>query len=464
MGLIPRKYTVFLAWRYLTRRLLSLVAVFALGAAVWALVLMPSVMSGFQEEFHARLRGTLSDLSIWSARPFAIPDDPAIMTYLAGLPNVAAVAPYLEHPGLNRRVDKIDYCFLRGVIPEREAQVSVFRDMLVSERDAFLEIEGYELRSPAEKADLDLLAEGMSDTVDADAIFDRMRHGDPEAPDLPGIVVGIYFAKSYRGGLQVGDVLRLTTASGEGEVAEDKRFTVVGFFRAGHHETDRRVLYMSLKTLQEFIGVQGKVTGYSMRLTDHTKADVTKRAIVDGIMESATHPTPLPALEGYFVKTWKERHKNLLAAVQMEKLLIRLITGMIVVAASASIFLVLFMSVHTKVRELGILRAVGATRSGVLSLFVGQGLALALCAMAVGIAFGILTGDYINELADFVHYWTGWHPFPPEIYYIEEIPVKFVPSEMLVNFGVTLALGAAAALIPGVMAALRPPLKSIRYD
>jgi len=440
------------------------VAVFALGAAVWALVLMPSVMSGFQEEFHARLRGTLSDLALWSARPFSIPDDPAISTYLAGLPNVAAVAPYLDHPGLNRRVDGIDYCFLRGVVPEREAQVSIFRDMLVPEREAFLEIAGYELAGADERADLELLSSGMAGAVDADAVFEQLRSGHPAAPELPGVVVGLYFAKSYRGGLQLGDVLRLTTASSDGEVAEDQQFTVVGFFRAGHHETDRRYLYMSLTALQQFIGVEGKVTGYSMRLIDHTQADVTKKAIVEGILGAGTRPTPLPALEGYFVKTWKERHKNLLAAVQMEKLLIRLITGMIVVAASASIFLVLFMSVHTKVRELGILRAVGGTRSGVLMLFVGQGLAIALCAMAVGVAVGILTGAYINELADFVHRTTGWHPFPPDVYYIDEIPVKFVPAEMIVNFGVTLALGAAAALIPGVMAALRPPLKSIRYD
>src|SRR5690606_34273965 len=117
---------------------------------------------------------------------------------------------------------------------------------------------------------------------------------------------------------------------------------------------------------------------------------------------------------------WEERNENLLRAVQMEKLLIRLITMMIVIAASASIFLVLFMSVHTKVRELGILRAIGATRSGVLALFVGQGLAIALLAMAVGIGAGIVTGAYINEIADLIHRTTGWHPFPPDIYYIEE--------------------------------------------
>ncbi len=463
MALLPRKYTFFLAGRYLTRRLLSLVAVLALGAAVWALVLMPSVMSGFQEEFHRRLRGTLSDLTLWSARPFALPDDPAIERYLEGLPNVVASAPYLENPVLNKRVDKIDYAFLKGVIPEKEAEVSVFRSYFLSPREAFLQMQDFDLRGEEEQADLQMIADTLPAEADAEAIFEHLMKGHPDEPDLPTVAVGIYFAKSYQGGLMLGDTIRLTTASEEGEVAQDKRFKVVGLFRTGHHDTDRRVLYTSLPALQEFIKVPGKVTGYSLKLADHKLAPLTKEALKQDIRQAAVKPIPLPALEGYYIKTWEERNQNLLRAVQMEKLLIRLITMMIVVAASASIFLVLFMSVHTKVRELGILRAIGATRSGVLGLFVGQGVLIALLAMAVGIGAGILTGAYINEIADTIHRTTGWHPFPPDIYYIDEIPVKFVPQEMAVNFLATLALGSVAAFVPGLMAALRPPLKSLRY-
>ncbi len=464
MALLPRKYTLFLAWRYLTRRLLSMIAVFALGAAVWALVLMPSVMSGFQEEFHRRLRGTLSDLTVWSARPFTLPDDPAIETYLEGLPNVVAAAPYLENPALNKRVDKIDYCFLRGIDPTKEAEVSVFRTYFISPRDAFLQLEDFDLRSAEEQENLQLIADTLSAEVDVDAVFRQLVAGHPDDPELPAIAVGIYFAKSYPGGLMIGDTVRLTTASEEGEVAQDQAFRVVGLFRTGHHDTDRRVLYMSLPVMQRFIKVEGKVSGYSLKLKDHQQAHLTKDALAHGIRNAAIEPIPLPALEGYYIKTWEERNENLLRAVQMEKLLIRLITMMIVVAASASIFLVLFMSVHTKVRELGILRAIGATRSGVLALFVGQGLAIALLAMTVGIGAGIVTGAYINELADLIHRTTGWHPFPPDIYYIEEIPVRFVPAEMAVNFLATLLLGSIAAFVPGLMAALRPPLKSIRYE
>jgi len=107
---------------------------------------------------------------------------------------------------------------------------------------------------------------------------------------------------------------------------------------------------------------------------------------------------------------------------------------------------------------------VGGTRAGVLSLFVGQGLAIALIGMAVGLGLGILSSLYINEAADKIYQLTGWHPFPPDVYYLERIPTRIDAMENVVNLGVTLALGSVMAIIPGVLAALKPPLKSIRYE
>ena len=191
------------------------------------------------------------------------------------------------------------------------------------------------------------------------------------------------------------------------------------------------------------------------------KAKETKAQLASDIR---TGSSPLPRVGGYFLKTWEERNENLLKAVQMEKLLIRLMTIATVFAASISIFLVLFMTVHGKTRELGILRAVGATRFGVFSLFVGQGLLLATVSMILGLGLGLLGGSYINETADLLERFTGWHPFPPEVYYLEKIPMKFVWADIGVNFGITLMLGAIAAVFPACIAALRPPLRSIRYE
>ena len=452
-------YKLFLTVRYLTRRLLSLVSIFALMFATAFVVVAPSVMSGFQDEFHKRMRGALSDVTVWSSKPFSMSDDPSTVTYLANLPNVAAVAPYVENPALDKHVNKIDYCFLRGIDPVKEAEVSKFKDYFLSARETHLKLERPETKSAEEAAVIRELAGTLDGTVDVEQIYKELNEGHADEPELPTIAVGVYYLKRWD--LQVGETVRLTTASDEGEVNEDKKFRIVAAFSTGKHEFDRRLVVMSLKSIQTLIGISGKVTGYSMRLTEYEKAKDTKAQLRSDILNGSS---PLPRVGGYYLKTWEERNENLLNAVKMEKLLIRLMTIATVLAASISIFLVLFMTVHGKTRELGILRAVGATRLGVFSLFVGQGLLLALVSMLLGLGAGILFGSYINEIADFQQRFTGWHPFPPEVYYLDKIPMKFVQFDILVNFGITLILAAGAAFFPALIAALRPPLRSIRYE
>lgn len=454
-------YKLFLTLRYLTRRPLSLVAIFILTHAVAALVIAPSVMNGFQTEFHKRVRGTLSDVAVYSGRPFDFEEDQATLDGLKALPGVTHVAPYIENPALDRHLRKIDYCMLRGVDPVAEEQVSSFGEYLLSPRDIFLAVNDYD-RQPADvqKSIDDMAAEfDLAKTPNKQAIYRMLLEGDPQDPDLPTCVVGIYYLVAW--GLRVGDEVKLTTARETGEVNQDKLFKIVGAFSTGFSENDRRQIIMSIRSLQEFAGVPGRISGYSLRTADYTQAGVTRKAI-----EQAIQKGKLPGLldRPYVAQTWEERNQTLLRAVAMEKLLIRMMMFLMVILASASIFLVLFMAVHTKVRELGILRAIGGTRRGVLSLFIGQGFAIALTGMLLGLGLGVLLSLYINEAADLIDRVTGWHPFPPEVYYLDKIPTRIDLQENAVNFVVTLALGSLAAIVPGFLAAWRPPLKSIRYE
>jgi len=458
-------YELFLTWRYLTRRPLSLVAVICLGISVAVLVVAPSIMNGFQTEFHKRIRGTLSDLTFASARPFGLPEDAELEAALGELPHVEAVAPYLENPALDKHLRKIDYCFLRGVEPRKEARVSNFEDYLMSEQAVERRLNEERYRDPELLEAMEPILAEMPAEVDLDQIYRELEEGDPRHPDLPTCVVGIYFMIAWD--LRVGDTVLLTTASQEGEVAQDVEFVVVGAFSTGFSEKDRRLVVMSLENLQEFCGVPGKVSGYSMRLGDYARAHETKDALKEAIRpaDGRSSRFPLPEeVRSYYVKTWEEHNVTLLRAVAMEKLLIRLMTFLIVVAASATIFLVLFLAVYTKVRELGILRAVGGTASGVLTLFVGQGFLMALLGMVLGLGLGILFSQNINEIADFIDALTGWHPFPPDVYYLDRIPTRIDASENLQNFAATLVIGSLAAFLPGLVAALKPPLKAIRYE
>jgi ABC-type lipoprotein release transport system permease subunit len=493
-------YKLFLTIRYLVKPL-SLVTIGALALSVIIFTAAPSVMNGFQEDFHARVRGTMSDMSLKSDRPLDVPLSPKIENALASVPGVEAVAPFIEHPALDRQLNKIDYCMIRGIRPEQEERVGEFRKFVLSDRDWFLEREGFDVASPERKKD-DLAMAANLAPVESDAeteLADAKKGGNPDEikaaekrlekakahiPDLyrklaegvedpmeptrrlPAVLAGIFFLSVYN--LEVGMTVKLTTAAGEGtEIQQDREFVIVGAFKAGSHDTDRRTLYMDLKTAQKFIGTD-RVSGYAIKLKDYNQARVTKRACaragVEAVQQVAEEQN-IPIRSRYVnVWTWEEQNENLLRAVGMERLLIRLITFMIVLAASATIFLVLVMTIQFKVRELGILRAVGGSWKGTLLIFLGQGFLLAFIGMILGSALGLLGAHYINELADFIHKLTGWHPFPPEVYYLERIPSKIYWSELATNAVITLALGFVFSVFPALVAALRPPIRAIRND
>jgi len=462
-------YKLFLMWRYLTRRVLSLVAVIALMLSVGVLVVAPSIMSGFQEEFYKRIRGTLSDMTMSSGRPHGIPQDPLAELRLEKLPHVDAIAPYVENPALDKHLEQVDYCFLRGVDPEREAKVSKFADYLMSPRAILEEVAKQNL---AAREILDVLEDPDADPElhaayeefypaepDEDLVYTQLNEGIPGDADTPTCLVGKFYLRYW--GVDVGDSIVLTTASSDGEISEERAFRVVGAFQTGVSEKDRRLIVTSLRSLQEFIGVEGRVSGYSFKLDDYQNADTTRAELSKLVRAGAFRDL---SEDGMYLRTWEQHNVQLIKAVRMEKLLIWLMTLLIVIAASATIFLVLFMSVHTKVREIGILRAMGASWNGVLGLFVSQGLLLALIGILLGYLLGNLFGWNINEIADWIESWSGWHPFPPEVYYIDKIPYKPSPTDTAVNVAITLGLGAFAAFVPGVMAAFRPPLKAIRHD
>ncbi|MBL4850483.1 MAG: ABC transporter permease [Planctomycetes bacterium] len=456
-------YKLFLTWRYLTRRLLSLVAVFILMLAVAVLVVAPSIMSGFQSEFHKRLRGNLSDLVYYGSIPYSVADDERIKTTIESYPNVVAAAPYLENPAIDKHLKKVDYVFLRGIVPEQEERVTELRSKFISEAEKYRLLNDYRLQKPERKAEIDEICELMEDTPNIERIYRELMGGHPDEPEVSTCVVGIYYLKRWK--LDIGDHARLTTASDEGEVEQDREFRIVGVYRSGQHEFDRRVIVMSLASMQEFVKVPGRVTGWSVKLKDFNKAEQTKQRMIEEIRYGSLRKIALrDEATGFFIQTWEERNENLLKAVAMERLLIKMMTVLIVLAASASIFLVLFMTVHSKVRELGILRAIGASKLGVLSLFVGQGFLIAFVAMSLGLLLGWGFATNINEFAAFQFQFTGWHPFPPEVYHLDRIPVQFSLKDNLWNFVITLSIGSGAAIIPGGMAALKPPLKAIRYD
>jgi lipoprotein-releasing system permease protein len=490
LTLVGRKYLSFITFRYLRNRFLSYVSVFIIAFSVIFLVIAPSVMNGFSVEFRNKVKGTLSDLMVWGPTPFSFPapmsyenfKDPEermavqqqllneIYSEMRNVTGVKEISPYIDNPAIYEHRKTIDYCFIRGANLELESKVTEFASYLLSNKKIY-EIVNEEKIRRADVDELefhnDMMSE-LSDKIDLKKLLGIMKEGHsafnpetgkPTNKKYPGVIVGIYFLKNYR--LKLGQIIKLTTASDSNEVAENNKFVIVGAFQSGFYEPDRRKLYMSLESAQKFINIEKRISGISIKCEDGRKADEVRLEIGDFVyhlMESGKFPKRSPA------QTWEEKDANLLRAVQMEKLMIRLITAMIVLSAMGTIFVILLMSVREKARDLGILKALGGTTFGILRIYVGQGVILTVLGVGLGIAMGIALSLHLNEIADFLHSVTGWHPFPPDVYYLEEIPVLIDLGEIMEIVGITILAAIVMAVFPGLWAACLDPMEAVRYE
>jgi lipoprotein-releasing system permease protein len=218
---------------------------------------------------------------------------------------------------------------------------------------------------------------------------------------------------------------------------------------------------MSLKAAQDFVKVEERISGISIKCVEGSAAEDVRPEIGKRVqMLIAEGKFPARSL----ARTWKEKDQTLLQAVQMEKLLIRMLMFIMVLLAMGSIFVVLYMSVREKARDLGILKALGGTPNGILSIYVGQGVSMSLLGVLLGLGVGLFLSLRVNEVCEVIQLFTGWHPFPPDVYYLDRIPSKIDFAEVLQTVVATTVFAILLSIVPGLWAANLDPIDATRIE
>ncbi|HEY7724634.1 MAG TPA: ABC transporter permease, partial [Anaeromyxobacteraceae bacterium] len=263
---------------------------------------------------------------------------------------------------------------------------------------------------------------------------------------LPGIAVGREMARALR--VFVGDVVQLVSPFGDlgpaGPQPRSRPFRVAAVFYCGFFEYDMKFAYLRLADAQRFFGAGASVTGLELRVRDVDAA----RPVMRGV---------LARLEGfpYRVRDWGELNRNLFSALMMEKVVMAVILGFIVLVASFIIVATLVMQVLDKRREIAVLKSMGAGLPSVMKIFVAEGLAIG----AVGTAFGLILGLGTCLFIDRVGI-----PLDPEVYYISNLPVRMDPLEFSLVALLAVALSYLATLYPASKAARLEPVEGLRAE
>ena len=381
----------------------------ALG--VTALITVLSVMNGFEQELRDRILGMASHATITTYEG-RLADWQGLAQTLDGQAHVIAMAPYVRGESMLSNGKQVSGALLRGVLPEKEGDVS----------DVVSHIKG---------GDLGLLKEGEY-----------------------GIILGSELAIVLAAG--VGDSITVVspqvTIGPTGILPRLRRFTVVGIFEVGMFEYDRGVALVHIKDAARLFRLEDSVTGLRLKLDDIFDAPVVARAISNQLQGD------------YRVQDWTRQHANFFRAVKTEKRVMFIILTLIVAVAAFNIVSTLIMVVTDKRADIAILRTLGATPLSIMTIFIIQGIVIGVMGTLLGVAGGVGLALNVETIVPAIERFFNVQFLAADVYYISDLPSDLHWNDVWVMASVSLGLSLLATLYPAWRAARTHPAEALRYE
>jgi lipoprotein-releasing system permease protein len=414
-------YELILGWRYTragraTRRngfisFISGVSMLGIALGVAALIVVLSVMNGFQKEVRDRMLGVLSHIELFEPGGQAIPNLESVLATVSKNPEVVGAAPFVGAQALLARGEDMKGALVRGIDPALEPQVTD-------------------------------LAKDLSQTV-----LPRL------VPGEFGIILGGELARSL--GVGVGDSVTLIAPSGQvtpaGVVPRIRQMSVVGTFDSGHYEYDSALALLHQDDAARIFRVEGP-TGVRIKIRDlHQAREVA--------IELASQLDP-----GLLVRDWTRQNRTWFAAVQLEKRMMFIILTLIVAVAAFNLVSTLVMTVTDKRADIAILRTLGASPKSIMGIFMVQGAMVGVIGTGLGLLLGLGIAFNIDTIVPALERALGASFLPQDIYLISRMPSDPQRSDIMPIAVISLVLAFLATIYPSWRASRVNPAEALRYE
>jgi lipoprotein-releasing system permease protein len=389
---------------------IALVSMSGIALGVAALIVVLSVMNGFQRDVRDRMLSVLAHVEIFSPTG-SMPDWQLTAKEAKTNKEVIGAAPYVDAQALLTRGDSVSGVALRGIEPSEEPQVS--------------------------DIDKEMKAGSLNDLT----------------PGSWNIVLGADLASSL--GVQAGDKITLVAPEGTitpaGMLPRLKQFNVVGVFESGHYEYDSTLALINIHDA-EILYRLAAPSGVRLRLKDMQRAPEVARQL--------TH-----TLSGdLYIRDWTQQNKTWFSAVQIEKRMMFIILTLIIAVAAFNLVSSLVMTVTNKQADIAILRTLGAQPGSIMKIFFVQGVTIGFVGTALGVALGCLIAWSIPWTVPAIEHVLGVQFLPPSVYFISELPSELVASDVIRIGLIAFVLSALATLYPSWRAAKVRPAEALRYE
>jgi lipoprotein-releasing system permease protein len=419
-------FELLLALRYLRPKrtfvsIITLISIVGVALGVAVLMIVISVMSGFDRDLREKILGFNAHLKIYqNGRP--LENYSPLMNLVASNKNVRGVAPFVlgqvlvvtQPPKGQSKLTGAPW--VRGVDTARESSVSVLPQSIVSGK------------------------------------FDLSGRG---------IVVGSQFAENLN--LSVGDKVSIYSPADIEKMEKERGkpdeeavlpddYTVTGIFDVGYWEYNATVVVTSLEDAQDLYNLDDNVHGLMVILRDPYQAAQVRQELLKTLGPS------------YNISTWTEENSGILNALIVEKNVMFYILFFIVLVAALCILSAQITFVVQKTREIGMLKALGASNLQISGVFLSQSAIIGVLGVISGYGLGMLALTYRNEFLHFMNRMTGFELFPASVYGFGDLPAVIDPHDIAVICGLSFVICIFGGVLPAIRAGRLKPVEALRYE
>jgi lipoprotein-releasing system permease protein len=428
-------YELILGWRYTragraTRRngfisFISGVSMLGIALGVAALIIVLSVMNGFQKEVRDRMLGVISHIEVFAPGGGALLDPPKTLAEIKANPNVVGAATFIAAQALLARGEDMKGTMVRGIDPALEASVS----------DIFAEVKASRVMGS-------VVAESYKESVIKKLL-----------PGEFGVVLGGELARAM--GVVEGDSVTLIAPNGQvtpaGVVPRLKQMTVVGTFDSGHFEYDSALVMMHQDDAARIFRLEGP-TGIRIKLKDLHQA----REVAQELSQSLSGDL--------LIRDWTRQNKTWFSAVQLEKRMMFIILTLIVAVAAFNLVSTLVMTVTDKRADIAILRTLGASPKSIMGVFMVQGAMVGVIGTFSGLLLGLGIAFNIDVIVPALERLLNASFLPKDIYLISHMPSEPQYSDIMPIAVISLVLAFLATIYPSWRASRVNPAEALRYE
>jgi lipoprotein-releasing system permease protein len=434
---VPRPFSLFLALRYLRpkRSFVSVITVISilgvtLGIAVMIVVI--SVMQGFDSELQATVLGFSPEVTVQSEGP--IENWQGLLAQIQKTPGVLGAAPAMQGPVIAEHQEMVDTPMMVGIDPDAELKVVNLKNLITS---GSYDLEGDSVIMGADLADSLHLHVGDKVTITGPGnlrkILDEIRKqgSDPNSQE------------------------KLSDLKGELVMPADCKLT--GIFESGRYEYDAHILFVPLNLGQELYGLDedDSIHQIQVKTANHdSEADANK--VKDALNSILPQPT--------YAQTWMDQNEDRFQAIRIERSVMFFILMFIVIVAAFGIMTTLITFTVQKTREIGVLKALGATTWQIVWVFMIQGMVVGFFGNLTGLLLGIGAVTYRNQFRLWLSNVMGVKIFPADVYDFAAIPAQIIPRDVAIICISGFVICSLAAFLPAWFAARLDPVKALRYE